>query len=144
LLSSPAGRPTKYRTAVASRRARLPARGLERFLALPDFWALVFTLAGPSVAAIDINSSRASGDAPPFLFKRHLPETLATLNQTSPAVVQPQIPPRDDVLVMLDSTLAVHPHEFGAQLRRELLFQRRPVRDQFDGHGNTPVGLSQE
>jgi hypothetical protein len=45
------------------------------------------------------------------------------------------------VLVMLDSSLAVHPHEFGAQLRRELPFQRRPVRDKFNGHGDTPVGL---
>jgi hypothetical protein len=42
---------------------------------------------------------------------------------------------------MLYSALVEHPHEFGAQLRRELLFQRRPVRDQFDGHGDTPVGL---
>jgi hypothetical protein len=33
----------------------------------------------------------------------------------------------------------MHPHELRAQLWRELRFQRRPIGDHFDGHGDTPV-----
>jgi hypothetical protein len=90
---------------------------------------------------MDVVSSRASSGVFPFLFKGHLLESLACLDQTSPAMIEAQVLPRDDVLVMLDSALAMHPHELRAQRWRELSFQRRPIGEQFDRHGDTPLGL---
>jgi hypothetical protein len=57
-------------------------------------------------------------------------------------MIEAQVLSRDDVLVMLDSALAAHPHELRAQLSREFAFQWRPIHDRFGGHGDTLVGLT--
>jgi hypothetical protein len=44
---------------------------------------------------------------------------------------------------MLDSRVAIHPHELGAKLWTELLFQQRPVRDELGDHDDSPGGLRQ-
>src|SRR5215831_16144645 len=95
---------------------------------------------GP-VGAIAPNSSRASCDALPFLFKRHLHESFTRHDQTAPAVVQAQVMTGNNMLVMFNSGLAVHPHEFAAQLGGEHAFERGPVRSQLDCHRDTPSGL---
>jgi hypothetical protein len=89
-------------------------------------------------------SSRASADATPLLFKKHLLQPAASRGQTASVLIEPEVSPGHNMLVVFDAGLAEHPHEFHAKFRREQPFKRFPVRDQAYGHIKTPLNLRQE
>jgi hypothetical protein len=129
LASGSEGRPTKYRTGflscvIGAGHAALtgPARGGLTVRALvPD--------TGASAIGRIPASSRASADATPLLFKKHLLQPAANRGQTASVLIEPEVSPGHNMRVVLDAVLAEHPHEFRAEFRSEHPLKRYPVRD---------------
>ena len=53
-------------------------------------------------------SSRASADATPLLFKKHLLQPTASQSQTASVLIEPEVSPGHNMLVVLDAGLAEH------------------------------------